>query len=140
MEKSCCLIMSLSCAGSSARRCRTVCAARSTSPNANRGRRRSATPSLRPSTNRSKRKNTRFIRLLTFCSMSTEVRDCERAEVLDHKRAAVHNGPGADLHPAAGQHLVKERNPRIWSSFAPIFNLMCRTESARLCTSRSVTA
>ena len=77
---------------------------------------------------------------LTFCSISTEVRDCERAEVLDHKRAAVHNGPGADLHPAAGQHLVKERNPRIWSSFAPIFNLMCRTESARLCTSRSVTA
>ena len=140
MEKSCCLIMSLSCAGSSARPCRTVCAARSTSPSASRALRRSATPSLRPSTNRSKRKNTRFIRLLTFCSMSTEVRDCERAEVLDHKRAAVHNGPGADLHPAAGQHLVKERNPRIWSSFAPIFNPMCRTESARLCTSRSVTA
>ena len=43
------------------------------------------------------------IRLLTLGSISTEVRDCERAEVLDHKRAAVHNGPGADLHTAAGQ-------------------------------------
>ena len=68
------------------------------------------------------------------------VRDCERAEVLDHKRAAVHNGPGADLHTAAGQHLAKERYPRIFVKFCADFQPVvqdrkCKTVYEQKCNS-----